>query len=71
MPLVIVFLTKIGIVSPKILSRRRREAIVCIFIGAAVFTPPDVASQILLALPLIILYEVSILAAKLFVKNNL
>ncbi len=66
MPLVIVFLTRIGIISPKTLSRRRREAIVCIFIAAAIFTPPDVASQILLALPLVILYEVSILAAKLF-----
>lgn len=71
MPLVIVFLTKIGIVSPKTLSKRRREAIVCIFIAAAVFTPPDAITQIMLALPLVILYEVSILIARMFVKNNI
>lgn len=61
LPLVIIFLTRVGIVNTVILSRNRRHIIVLNLIIAALLTPPDVFSQILLALPLILLYEISIL----------
>lgn len=65
MPVFIFFLTKIGIVNAKMLSKQRRYAILVIFIVAAILTPsPDVLSQILMAIPLMFLYEVSIFVAK-------
>ena len=70
LPLVIAFLTKLGIVSPQSLKKYRRVAIVSIFIIAAVLTPPDVFTQTCLALPLILLYEASILVAKTIHKKN-
>ncbi|MDD3288066.1 MAG: twin-arginine translocase subunit TatC, partial [Alphaproteobacteria bacterium] len=63
-PVVLVLLARIGAVSAAQLSKFRRYAIVIIFIVAAVLTPPDVISQISLALPLMLLYEFSVLAAK-------
>ena len=65
LPLIILFLTKIGIVTPKFLSSRRREMLVFIFILAAVLTPPDVITQALMALPLIVLYELGIIFSKI------
>jgi len=64
-PLVLLFLTKIGLVTPEFLSRKRRHAIVIIFIIAAILTPPDVITQCLMAGPLIILYEAGIIFSKL------
>lgn len=64
LPLASLFLTKIGLVTPKFLSGRRREAIVIIFISAAVLTPPDVITQCLMAVPLLVLYEISIVFSK-------
>jgi|Deesub1362A_J573_1020465.scaffolds.fasta_scaffold04700_1 sec-independent protein translocase protein TatC len=61
MPLVLVFLGRLGVVTSQGLRRWRKYAILVMFIAAAVFTPPDVVSQILMALPLIMLYEVSII----------
>ncbi|MDR1309981.1 MAG: twin-arginine translocase subunit TatC [Deltaproteobacteria bacterium] len=61
LPLVLTFLARLGLVSPEFLRARRPYAIVAIFILAAVLTPPDVVSQILLAAALLILYELSIL----------
>ena len=69
LPVFIYFLAKIGIVSPKFLKRYRRHAIVVIMILAAIITPPDVVSQILVAIPLIILYEISIVIAKRVYKE--
>lgn len=63
MPLVAFFLTRIGLLSPKFMREKRRYAIVLTLILAAVLTPPDVMTQILLAVPLIILYEISILVS--------
>jgi len=60
LPIVIYFLSKVGLVTPKFLKQYRRHAIVIVFIVSAVITPPDVFSQILVAVPLILLYEVSI-----------
>lgn len=64
LPLIILFLTKIGLITPKYLSSRRRHAIVLIFIVAAILTPPDVITQFLMALPLLVLYEISIIFSK-------
>jgi sec-independent protein translocase protein TatC len=65
MPVFMFFLTKLGIVNATMLSRQRRYAILIIFIAAAILTPsPDVLSQILMAIPLMVLYEVSIVVSK-------
>jgi len=69
-PVVLVLLAKIGVVDAKTLARHRKYAILLIFIFAAVMTPPDLISQVLMALPLIGLYELSILFAKLFGKKK-
>lgn len=64
LPLVSLFLTKIGVVTPAFLSSKRRHAIVFIFIAAALITPPDVITQCLMAVPLIVLYEIGIILSK-------
>lgn len=69
-PLLLLFLARTGILPLSLLVRRRREAIVLIFILAAVLTPPDVFSQILLAVPLWILYEISIVLVKISAPKN-
>jgi sec-independent protein translocase protein TatC len=61
LPIITFFLTKIGIMTPTFMKKYRKHAIVIIFIIAAIITPPDVFSQTLVAIPLLILYEVSIL----------
>jgi sec-independent protein translocase protein TatC len=68
-PVVLVLLAKIGVVDAKMLARQRKYAILLIFIFAAVMTPPDVISQVLVALPLMGLYELSILLSKIFGKK--
>lgn len=68
-PVALVLLARIGIVDAKTLSRQRRYAILLIFVFAAVMTPPDLISQVLMALPLMGLYELSILLARLFGKK--
>jgi sec-independent protein translocase protein TatC len=60
MPIVFFFLGRTGLVSYKGLARQRRLAVVLVFVAAAVLTPPDVASQLLLAGPLLILLELSL-----------
>ena len=68
-PVVLVLLAKIGIIDAKMLARQRKYAILLIFIFAAVMTPPDIISQVLMALPLMGLYELSILFSKIFGKK--
>lgn len=70
LPLFVLFLAKIGIVNESMLRSQRKFAILGIFIAAAVLTPPDVVSQVLMAFPLIVLYEISIIVAKLFGKKG-
>ncbi|MBN2417436.1 twin-arginine translocase subunit TatC [bacterium] len=60
LPVLSLFLTRIGILSPSFLKRYRRYGIVLIFLVSAILTPPDPMSQILMAAPLLLLYEVSI-----------
>jgi sec-independent protein translocase protein TatC len=71
LPIILVILGVLGIVNSAGLKRQRRVAIVIIFIVAAIFTPPDVISQIALAIPLLILYEVSIMLCKLVENRGL
>ncbi len=70
MPVGLVLLTRVGIITPEGMASKRRYAIVGMFVLAAIITPPDVISQVGLALPLILLYEGSILAAKLLRKRD-
>jgi sec-independent protein translocase protein TatC len=70
LPLVVLFLSKIGIVTPDMLTKGRKYAIVLIFVVAAVLTPPDVISQIMLAVPILILYEISIWISKSVTKKR-
>ena len=70
LPLIITFLAKLGMVSVSFLKKNRKYAILLFFIGAAILTPPDVVTQIMMALPLILLYEISIIGARIFGKKN-
>jgi len=63
-PLVLMFLTKIGIATPAFLIQKRKYAIVIILVMSALLTPPDVATQLLLAAPLLLLYEVGVVLSK-------
>ncbi len=72
LPIFIFFLTKIGIVNAQMLSKQRRYAILIIFLVAAVLTPsPDALSQILMAIPLMFLYEISIFVSKFAEKKKI
>lgn len=70
LPLVLVFLVKLGIISIDFLTKNRKYAILVIFIIAAALTPPDVVSQTLMAIPMMVLYEIGILGARLFVRKK-
>lgn len=70
LPIVIYFLTKIGLVTPEFLKRSRKYAIIVVLILAAIITPPDVASQIIVAIPIMFLYEVSIFISKMVIKKQ-
>jgi sec-independent protein translocase protein TatC len=70
-PVVLVLLAKIGIIDAKMLARQRKYAILLIFIVAAAVTPsPDLISQVMMALPLMALYELSILLSRFFGKKS-
>lgn len=68
-PIIILFLTKLGVVTPAFLLKKRKHAIVIIFILSAIITPPDVITQVLMAIPLILLYELGIIFAKVASKK--
>ena len=70
LPLVLTFLARLGIVSVGFLKKNRKYAILLIFTGAAILTPPDVITQVLMAVPLMALYEISIIGARLFGKKK-
>jgi sec-independent protein translocase protein TatC len=70
LPLVLTFLARMGIVSVPFLKKNRKYALLLFFVGAALITPPDVVTQIMMALPLMVLYEISIIGAKLFGKKK-
>ena len=70
LPLIITFLAKLGMVSVSFLKKNRKYAVLLFFVGAAILTPPDVVTQIMMALPLMVLYEISIVGAKIFGKKT-
>jgi sec-independent protein translocase protein TatC len=63
-PVLMYFLAKVGVVTPEFLVKNRKYAVLLAFVIAAILTPPDVFSQVLLAVPLFLLFEVSIFVAK-------
>lgn len=69
LPIIIYFLAKLGLVTPDFLRKYRRYAIVIILILAAIVTPPDIPSQIIVSIPILLLYEVSILIAAIVAKK--
>lgn len=70
LPAIVFFLTKAGLVTPEFMIRFRRHAIIVILVVAAILTPPDPFSQILVAIPLYALYEVSIFISKRVIKKE-
>jgi len=70
LPIFSYFLSKVGILTPKFMRTYRRHSYVVMFIVAAIITPPDVFSQIMVAIPLVFLYEISIFISKVVVKNR-
>ncbi len=71
LPILMYILTKIGLVTPEILRKYRKFALIIVLILSAVITPPDIVSQIIVAIPILILYEVSIYISKIVIKNQL
>ena len=71
LPILMYILTKIGLVTPEILKKYRKFALIIVLILSAVITPPDVMSQIIVAIPILILYEVSIYISKIVIRNQL
>ena len=70
LPMVLTFLARLGIVSVDFLKRNRKYAVLLFFTGAAILTPPDVVTQIMMALPLMFMYELSIIGARIFGKKK-
>jgi len=70
LPLIITFLARLGMVSVSFLKKNRKYALLLFFAGAAILTPPDVVTQVMMALPLIVLYEISIIGARIFGKKK-
>ncbi|MCJ8502333.1 twin-arginine translocase subunit TatC [Desulfatitalea alkaliphila] len=70
LPLVITFMARLGIVSVPTLKKYRKYAIFLFFVAAAILTPPDVVTQVFMALPMMLLYEISILGARFFGRKT-
>jgi len=70
LPILIYFLTKAGLVTPQFLKKYRKFALVIVLILSAVITPPDIASQVIVAIPILILYQVSIYISAIVVRNQ-
>ncbi len=70
LPILMYFFTKIGLVTPDFLKNNRKYAIVIVLSISAIITPPDIASQIIVTIPILILYEVSIFISKIVYKRQ-
>lgn len=70
MPVIVYFLSRAGLLTPAILKTYRRHALVAILVLSALITPPDVTSQVLVSLPVLVLYELSIVIAKRVHRNR-
>lgn len=70
LPLVITCMARLGLVSVDFLKKNRKYALLLFFVGSAILTPPDVVTQIMMAFPLMALYEISIIGAKVFGRKD-
>jgi len=70
LPILIYILTKIGIVTPEYLRKYRKFALVIVLILSAIITPPDIASQIIVSVPIVILYEISIYISRAVIRKQ-
>jgi len=70
LPIVIYFLSRIGLVTPEFLKKYRRHSIIVIMIISAIITPPDIFSQVLVSLPLLVLYEAGIIISRRVEKRR-
>ena len=70
LPIIVYFLTKVGIITPAFLRKNRKISLVIVLSLSAIITPPDIASQIIVSIPILILYEVSILISKIVIKKQ-
>lgn len=70
LPVLVVWLSRLGLVTAQQLVRARKYIILAVFTAAAILTPPDVVSQCMLAFPLLVLFEVSVLCARFLGKNK-
>ena len=71
LPVILLLLVRAGLMAPETLAEKRKVAIVIAFVAAAILTPPDVVSQLLLALPIIALYEISIIGARMIAPKDI
>lgn len=70
LPIIMYFLTKIGLVTPQFLRKNRKYALVIVLILSAIITPPDISTQVIVAVPILILYEVSIIISRIVLKRE-
>jgi len=70
LPIIVYFLTKVGVITPSFLRKNRKISIVIVLSLSAIITPPDIASQIIVSIPILILYEVSILISRIVTRNQ-
>ncbi len=70
LPVIMYFLTRVGLVTPHFLRQYRKHALVVLLILSAIITPPDITSQVLVCIPLLILYEVSIYVSAVVIRNR-
>lgn len=70
LPLLIILLTQLGLVAPKTFRKYRKYVILVIFVVAAILTPPDIVSQTMMAIPMVFLYEFSIIVSSIIYKRK-
>ena len=71
LPVVVIMLTRIGLLNPAMLRKNRKYVILAVFVLAAFITPPDVTSQILVAFPMLFLFEISLLLSRILFRKRL
>ena len=70
LPIIVFFLSKIGLITPEFMRRNRKYALVLVLVTAAIITPPDISTQVIVAIPILILYEVSIYISRFVVRRE-